>query len=293
MYFCAAQKLTFTMSPLLGAHMSVAGGLPLSVDRAVLHGCDAFQIFAKNANRWRGRILPAEEIREFRARVKASGIGPVVSHASYLITLATTNEALRRQSVEAMGDEIDRAEALGLLGVVLHPGCYTDGNEADAPRVIADALLQVLSDRRRGRTMVLLEQTAGQGTSIGARFEHLASILAHAKDHGRLGVCLDTCHLLAAGYDVGNGRYASHTGARVLRVRCRAFGERRRFAPLADLVRKSVGLPKDVVATVGRGVVEERLRKLANRLSRDGETADIDVDRLLAILRRSPKTCST
>ncbi|NMO52207.1 AAA family ATPase [Actinoplanes sp. TBRC 11911] len=89
---------------------------------------------------------------------------------------------------------------------------------------------------------------------------------------------------LAAGYDVGNGRYASHTGARVLRVRCRAFGERRRFAPLADLVRKSVGLPKDVVTTVGRGVVEERLRKLANRLSRDGETADIDVDRLLAIL---------
>ncbi len=89
---------------------------------------------------------------------------------------------------------------------------------------------------------------------------------------------------LAAGYDVGNGRYASHTGARVLRVRCRAFGERRRFAPLADLVRKSVGLPKDVVATVGRSVVEERLRKLANRLSRDDEAVDIDIDRLLALL---------
>ncbi|MEP7306041.1 MAG: deoxyribonuclease IV [Acidobacteriota bacterium] len=190
------------MSPLLGAHMSVAGGLPLSVDRAVVHGCDAFQIFAKNANQWRGRILPPEEIREFRARVKASGIGTVVSHASYLINLATTNEALRRQSIEAMGDEIDRAEALGLLGVVLHPGCYTHGNEADAPALIARALLQLLSDRARGRTLVLLEQTAGQGTSIGARFEHLASILGAAKGHRRLGVCLDTCHLLAAGYDL-------------------------------------------------------------------------------------------
>jgi len=89
---------------------------------------------------------------------------------------------------------------------------------------------------------------------------------------------------LAAGYDVGNGRFASHTGARVLRVRCRAFGERRRFAPLADLVRKSVGLPKDVVATVGRSVVEERLRKLANRLSRDAEPVALDLDRLLALL---------
>ena len=89
---------------------------------------------------------------------------------------------------------------------------------------------------------------------------------------------------LAAGYDVGNGRYAAHTGARVLRVRCRAFGERRRFAPLADLVRKSVGLPKDVVSTVGRSVVEERLRKLANRLGHDGEPAVIDIDRLLALL---------
>jgi deoxyribonuclease-4 len=182
--------------------MSVAGGLPLSVDRAIVHRCDAFQIFAKNANQWRGRMVPPEEIREFRARVKASGIGTVVSHASYLINLASTNDGLRRQSIEAMGDEIDRAEALGLFGVVLHPGCYTSGNEIDAPGLIADALVALLSERARGRTMVLLEQTAGQGTSIGFRFEHLASILAAARDHRRLGVCLDTCHLLAAGYDL-------------------------------------------------------------------------------------------
>ncbi len=188
--------------PRLGAHMSVAGGLPRAVERAIVHRCDALQIFTKNANQWRGRLIPRDEIREFRARIKASGIGPVVSHASYLINLATTSPALRQQSLEAMGDEIDRAEALGLLGVVLHPGCYTVGSEADGLTLIADGLLELLRARRRGKTMILLEQTAGQGTALGATFEQLASIIARMNDHRRVGVCLDTCHLLAAGYDL-------------------------------------------------------------------------------------------
>jgi deoxyribonuclease-4 len=182
--------------------MSVAGGLPRAVDRAVVHRCDALQIFAKNASQWRGREIPREEIREFRAKVKASGIGPVVSHASYLINLATSVPALRRQSLEAMGDELDRAEALGLLGVVLHPGCYTSGSEAEGLEFIAGGLVELLRARRRGRTMILLEHTAGQGTSLGATFEQLASIIARTNDHRRVGVCLDTCHLIASGYDL-------------------------------------------------------------------------------------------
>jgi deoxyribonuclease-4 len=188
--------------PLFGAHMSVAGGLPRAVERAVAHRCEALQIFAKNASQWRGRELPAAEIREFRARVKRAGIGPVVSHGSYLINLATTDAALRRRSLEAMGDEIDRAEALGLLGVVLHPGAYTIGNEADGLTLIASALLELLRARRRGKTMILLENTAGQGTTLGATFEQLASIIAKTNDHRRVGVCLDTCHLIASGYDL-------------------------------------------------------------------------------------------
>lgn len=182
--------------------MSVAGGLPRAVERAVVHGCDALQIFAKNASQWRGRVVPPEEVREFRARIRASGVHPVVSHASYLINLATTDRTLRRQSLDAMGDEIDRAEALGLLGVVLHPGCYTVGSAADGLELVADALVDLLKARRRGRTMVLLEHTAGQGTSLGSTFEQLASMIAKAGDHRRLGVCLDTCHLLASGYDI-------------------------------------------------------------------------------------------
>jgi deoxyribonuclease-4 len=182
--------------------MSVAGGLPRAVERAIVHRCDALQIFAKNANQWRGRPLPPEEIRAFRVAIGRAGIGPVVSHASYLINLASTIPALRGQSMEAMGDELDRAEALGLLGVVLHPGCYTVGGEAEGLVLIADALLELLKARRRGKTMILLEHTAGQGTALGATFEQLASIIAKMNDHRRVGVCLDTCHLIASGYDI-------------------------------------------------------------------------------------------
>jgi deoxyribonuclease-4 len=184
--------------------MSVAGGLPRAVERAVVHRCDALQIFAKNANQWRGRELPRQEIRDFRANVKAAGIWPVVSHGSYLINVATTNPTLRRQSMEAMGDELDRAEALGLQGVVLHPGCFTGGSEAAGLDLIVDGLLELFAARRRGKTMIILEHTAGQGTSLGATFEQLAYIIARMKGHRRIGVCLDTCHLLASGYDIAS-----------------------------------------------------------------------------------------
>jgi deoxyribonuclease-4 len=182
--------------------MSVAGGLPLAVERAIAHRCEAFQIFAKNANQWRGRLLAPDEIRDFRAKVKTAALGPVVSHASYLINLATTNPELRQQSIEAMADEIDRAESLGLLGVVLHPGCYTDGDEAAGIDLIAEALFGLLRAHRGGRTMVILEHTAGQGTALGSTFEQLAAIIAKMRGHRRVGVCLDTCHLLASGYDI-------------------------------------------------------------------------------------------
>jgi deoxyribonuclease-4 len=188
--------------PLLGAHVSVAGGLPRAVERAVVHRCDAFQIFAKNANQWRGRTLPPEEAAAFRAAVAAAGLPPVVSHASYLINLAARSPGLRSQSIAAMADELERARALGLFGVVLHPGSYTDGREDDGIALIADALVQLIDRCDRGGPMVILEQTAGQGTSIGATFEHLAAIIARMNGDPQVGVCLDTCHLLAAGYDI-------------------------------------------------------------------------------------------
>jgi deoxyribonuclease IV len=186
----------------VGAHMSVAGGVSKAVDRAELHGCEALQIFSKNANRWQAPPLDPVEIRRFRARVEQTGIQPVVSHASYLINLATTVPALRAQSIAAFIDELDRARALGLLGVVIHPGTCTGGSEDAALWLIARGIREAFKARRRDKTMVLLEHTAGQGRVLGWRFEQLAAILEHLDGSPRLGVCLDTCHLVASGYDI-------------------------------------------------------------------------------------------
>ena len=186
----------------IGAHMSVAGGVSKAVERAVLHGCEALQIFTKNASQWQGKPLDPGEIRSFRQRIEQSGITPVVSHASYLINLATTFPVLREQSLAAFVDELDRAEALGLLGVVIHPGTCTAGTEMEALRLIADAIRVALQARPRYKTMVLLEHTAGQGRTVGHRFEHLATVIKHLRGSRRVGVCLDTCHLVASGYDI-------------------------------------------------------------------------------------------
>ena len=285
--------------PQLGAHMSVAGGLPRAVERAILHGCAAFQIFAKNANQWRGRVVPREEVREFRAKLETSGLGPVVSHASYLINLATTIPALRAQSIEAMGDELDRAEALGLLGVVLHPGCYTRGSEAEGLELIAGALLGLLRARRRGKTMVILEHTAGQGTALGATFEQLASIIAKMNDHPRVGVCLDTCHLLASGYDLCSPDGYAETFAQFGRL---VGFERLKVLHLNDS-KKPLGSRVDRHAHIGEGclglepfrriVNDRRFRELPMLLEtpkEEGRTkGPLEVDRFdernLAILR--------
>src|SRR5688572_28628480 len=186
----------------IGAHMSVAGGVSKAVDRAVVHGCEALQIFAKNASQWRGKPLDPAEVRAFRRRIDQTGITPVVSHGSYLINLATTFPLLREQSIAAFADELDRADALGLLGVVIHPGTCTAGAEDDALRLVAEGIRSAFKVRPRRKTMVLLEHTAGQGRTLGHRFEHLAAILTHVNGSPRVGICLDTCHLVASGYDI-------------------------------------------------------------------------------------------
>ena len=186
----------------IGAHMSIAGGISKAVDRALVHGCEALQIFAKNASQWQGKPLDPADVTAFRSGVERTGITPVVSHASYLINMATTFPALREQSLAALVDELDRAHALGLLGVVIHPGTCTAGTEEDALRLVAEAVREAFAARPRRRTMVILEHTAGQGRTLGYRFEHLAAIIRHLRGSARIGVCLDTCHLVASGYDI-------------------------------------------------------------------------------------------
>ena len=188
--------------PRLGAHLSISGGLPRAVDRAEASGCEALQIFTKSAGQWRAREIPPEEIALFKRRVRETGIRPVVAHNSYLINLAAADPALREKSIESLREELDRAEMLGLDGLVMHPGSYTSGTEAAGLRLIAEGLARIFEERPEAKARILLEHTAGQGTNLGHRFEHLAEIIERLGRSRRVAVCLDTCHLIAAGYDI-------------------------------------------------------------------------------------------
>jgi len=148
------------------------------------------------------RVIPDDEMVLFRRRVADTGIHPVIAHNSYLINIAAAAPALREQSLAALLEEYDRADALGLQGLVMHPGSFTTSTESEGLRLIASGLRALLRTRRRAAPLVLLEHTAGQGTNLGHRFEHLATIIEGLDGSVRVGVCLDTCHLLAAGYDI-------------------------------------------------------------------------------------------
>jgi deoxyribonuclease IV len=188
--------------PRLGAHLSIGGGLPRAVDRAVATRCEALQVFTKSVGQWRARVLPPDEVILFRRRVSETRIHPVVAHNSYLINIAAAVPALRLQSQAALEEEYDRADGLGLFGLVMHPGSYTTGSEEEGLRLIALGLRNLLRARPDSAPLILLEHTAGQGTNLGYRFEHLATILELLDGSPRVGVCLDTCHLLTAGYDI-------------------------------------------------------------------------------------------
>jgi deoxyribonuclease-4 len=179
--------------------MSIAGGLPRAVARARLHGCESLQVFTQSTGQWRARTIPDAEANAFRTDRAESGITPAVAHANYLINVASGDPMLRARSLASLADELDRAERLGLLGVVLHPGA---GPEVEGLQRIADGLLEIMAPRPKHRAMVLLEHTAGQGTTLGWRFDQIARVLELTGRTPRIGVCLDTCHLYAAGYDI-------------------------------------------------------------------------------------------
>lgn len=191
--------------PPLGAHMSTAGGFAQAVERAQEVEATALQIFAKSARQWRAKPADPEEVERFRDACRAAGlVEHCLTHASYLINLASPDAALRQRSTEALVDELRRAEQLGIPSVVLHPGSHVGSGEDDGLRRVAESVDRAFAElERSGSTAVrlLLENTAGQGTNLGHRFEHLGRIVEECASAERLGVCFDTCHALAAGYD--------------------------------------------------------------------------------------------
>jgi deoxyribonuclease-4 len=186
--------------PLLGAHKSIAGGYYKALLEARAIGCDTVQLFTKNNNQWYAKELGEEDIRTFKCTLRQTRLRQPMAHDCYLINLASPDRTLYRKSLEAFVVEVQRAEALGVRYLVTHPGAAVDGNEDAGLKRVAQALDEVHGRCPGYRVWVLLETTAGQGTSLGHRFEHLARILSLVKEPGRLGVCLDTCHVFAAGY---------------------------------------------------------------------------------------------
>jgi len=182
--------------------MSVSGGLSTAFDRAQSIGINTMQVFTKNQTRWEQKPAAAEEIERWFTRQQETGIGPVVSHAAYLLNLGTPDDALWAKSINALADELTRAEQVGILGVVLHPGAHMNtGEEAGIARIIA-GLDRAHALTAGYKTLTLIETTAGQGSALGYRFEQLQAMLTGVKEPERIGFCLDTCHVFAAGYDL-------------------------------------------------------------------------------------------
>jgi len=184
--------------------MSISGG----VDRALLRGesvgCRVIQIFTKNSNQWKAGKLSGEEIERFRLNSLKSGISDVVAHDSYLINLASPKDNLRLKSFEAFLIEMERCRDLGIRSLVMHPGSHTGSGEDKGLKTIASQLNNVLNATKGWDVDILLETTAGQGTNLGYKFEHLSYIMGNVDQHERLKVCFDTCHAFAAGYDISD-----------------------------------------------------------------------------------------
>ena len=186
--------------PKPGAHQSIAGGFENAVIAAANYGFETVQLFSKNSNQWNAKPIDDESAAKFIEALKKTGIVKPLIHDSYLINLASPKEDLLAKSQKAFADELRRAAVLGIDAVVMHPGSYTDDTPENGLKRIADSLVSILAETP-AEDFVLLETTAGQGTNLGSKFEHLADIIDRADGHARLGVCIDTCHIFAAGYD--------------------------------------------------------------------------------------------
>jgi len=272
--------------PILGAHMSIAGGYHKAVEAAVGVGCDCLQLFTKNNNQWQSKPISPEAAEQFRDAMKASKITHPLVHDSYLINLASPDPDLWRKSIGAFAEELQRADVLGIPYVVAHPGAYTTGSEKQGLRRIVWALDRVHAMTDPGGAQCLLETTAGQGTALGWKFEHLAAILDGVKEPDRLGVCFDTCHVFAAGYPLTRQKEYRAT----MRALDRTVGLRRVRAFHLNDSRRELGSRVDRHAHIGRGqmgiepfrhlLADRRFRRIPMYLEtpkgkEDGEDLDV------------------
>lgn len=246
---------------LLGAHQSIAGGVEKALARGQQAGCDTIQIFVKSPNRWVSKPLAEERVVAFRAAVAEIGIWPVFAHGQYLLNLATPDEALWQKSVAALVDDLERCERLGLPGLVIHPGSHMGSGEEAGLARIAAALDEVHARLPGYQVQVWLETTAGQGDQLGYSFEHLQAMIEGVRAPERLGVCFDTAHAFAAGYDQRTREAYDETWAAFDRL---LGAERLRAVHLNDS-KKELGSRVDRHEHIGQGLLGlEAFRLMVN-----------------------------
>jgi deoxyribonuclease-4 len=194
---------------MFGSHLSISGGLHNALIQAEALGCNTVQVFTKNQQQWKSKPLTSEAIDPWKAHLKRLKFRKTVSHDSYLINLASPDDRLWNASIELFVDELARCQALEIPYLVTHPGAHMGSGEAAGLKRIAAALDKAHAAAGAAKVTTCLEITAGQGSSLGYRLEHLAEIISQSRNSKKLGVCLDTAHLFAAGYDFRGQHYTT------------------------------------------------------------------------------------
>jgi len=187
---------------LLGAHMSISGGVYTAVERAMSIGCTALQVFTKNNNQWNAKPLTEDDIENYKRKIAEATITPVMAHDSYLINMCARNPEILEKSRSAFVDELIRCEQLGIQLLNFHPGAHGGAGEEEGIKKIIESL-NIAHERTKGfNVLSIVETSAGQGTAVGYKFEHLEKIINGVDKPNRMAACIDTCHIFAAGYDI-------------------------------------------------------------------------------------------
>ncbi len=189
------------MKILLGAHTSIAGGVDKAIERAAKIGCTTFQLFTKNSNQWNATPLSEQVVQNYKRLLKLTKLKPVIAHDSYLINLCAKDKSILKKSRQAFIEELNRCEILGIDYLNFHPGSHMGAGEEDGIKLIAESLNLIHEKTKGFKVKSMIETTAGQGTSLGYRFEQIRKIIDLVEEKNRLAVCVDTCHIFAAGYD--------------------------------------------------------------------------------------------
>jgi deoxyribonuclease IV len=247
--------------PILGAHQSIAGGYFKAVEIAHRFKCDCVQLFTKNNNQWRAKELTDEDVTLFQSRLEELGVAHPLGHTSYLINLASPDPELWKKSVDSFIMEMLRADRLGIPYLVIHPGAYTTTSETIGIAAVVRALDETHRQTRGIKTKCLLETTAGQGSCLGCKFEHLAAMIDGVQDPDRLAICVDTCHIFAAGYPISTEKDYKAT----MRALDKTVGVKLVKAFHLNDSLKPLGSRVDRHAHIGKGLIgKEAFRQIVN-----------------------------